>query len=369
MPDKKISIDEVMNIRKEFSNDDGILFKAHTKVAGYQEATRSARFVMSAEVEDRMHDIVVQSGIDRSAFDSNPIAFFNHKSGVPPIGQWHNVKTIGGNNKRTEGDLVFVEEGIDPAADVVRNHVKAGTIRAASIGFRPKPGSAEKILDGEGNWVNYGIKFNEIELHECSAVCVPAVREALMKMAAGEDVEVASLEVFEKFLQDLTENPSLASQIDRKHYEDVLRAAGGEKTTIIFPEKEKSTVDLSVDVSEMKSIVEQFGALVERAEKVSKGIEEIQEEIEDEVITGAKSVISTAHDDLTKTLDDVDESDEEKRGIIQGMIDGLKGLFTSEPELATSEEKEAAKNRLKAIQDKKLSKRVDDLKNRGAVSS
>lgn len=358
-----VSVDEVIGKRKQFANDNGVLFKAHTKAASFNEEDGSAKFIMSAEIEDRMGDIVVQRGIDLEAFNSNPIAFFNHRSFDTPIGQWSGVKVVNGSPKRTEGTMKFVEEGLDDTADRVRGHVKGGTIRAASIGFIPK--LAERILDDDGN-KTFGYRFPEIELTECSVVCVPAVREALMRSAGGEEVDIQSLEVIEDFLDNLKNYPALAAEVNPEHFEAVLKAAYGNKTHFVIDksveDKKAEDLKLNIDTSEisgtlekMQGIVNEFSGLVEKAEGIKRSAQADNDIINtDPHLDDVKGTLEKAAEDITKTLDELPEDDSEKRSLVQGMIDGLKALFAPEkqpePVLASSEDKDALKKRLEEIQ-------------------
>lgn len=123
------------------------------------------RFTMSTPEVDRMSDVVEQSW-DLSAFNKSPVALFNHDHSLP-IGKWHNVKIVGGN---LTGDIEFMPEEISPFAASIGRMVKAGFLKACSVGFRP--GEAKPAKSG-------GYSFSKNELLECSIVSVPANASAL----------------------------------------------------------------------------------------------------------------------------------------------------------------------------------------------
>lgn len=344
MPDKnEVSIDEVMEKRKEFTNDDGILFKAMSSPKSWDPETRSANFIMSAETEDRHRDVVVQAGINLEQFSKNPIAFFNHRSHETPIGQWDGIKQVAGRPKRTEGRMVFCDEGVDEMADRVARHVETGTLRAASIGFRPLKMS--RIEDDEGNWT-YGYKFDEIELYECSVVTVPAVREALVK-GAGDISEVMSPEVVEEFLEHLKSNPAVAQMVDKQLFESAYREATGNKSSV-------ETLTMSLDATgfaaEFKDALEPTILRMEKAAGIEPEVED-DPVVEDPVIKEMETAVSDLVEKVSPQIEEIE--DEERKGGIASIIDGLKSLFKSEPEapkLASEEDKKALQQKIKEME-------------------
>ena len=95
---------------------------------------RTARFVASDESVDRYGDIVLASGWDVSNFKENPQFLFGHKSSQLPIGRV--VKTWQAG-KKFMADVEFTPEGMDEFADKCFKFLKAGFLRAVSVGFMP----------------------------------------------------------------------------------------------------------------------------------------------------------------------------------------------------------------------------------------
>ena len=340
-----ISEDEVIAKRKDVTNDDGVIFKASVGPRSWDEKSRSAVFIMSAEIEDSFHDVVMQSGIDLTRFSDNPIAFFNHNSRGTPIGTWGDIKTVRSSPKRTEGRMTFVGDGIDDMADKVARHVAGGSIKAASIGFRSK--KTEKILDEEGNWINYGFKFHEIELYECSVVTVPAVRQALVKANGGTN-EFMSPEVIEEFLEHLKANPAIAQLVDKSVYEDALREAIGNKSFSI------AKLITSEDALSIKTILSEHSKEMEdiasRIEKAS-GVEIKEEELPDPLMKQLENELAAV---VTKVEPEIETiEDDERKSVLSAFVSSIKSIFKTEPEepvAASQEAKDALRARLEALE-------------------
>jgi HK97 family phage prohead protease len=323
MPAKTaVTIDEVLGTRKDISDDDGVLYKAHIAPRSWNDEERSAVFIMSAETEDSYRDIVVQAGIDTKArFEANPVALFGHKSWSTPIGSWSDVRRINGSPKRTEGKLTFSPEGVDEDADKVARHVAVGTLRASSIGFMPK--AAERILDANGEW-NYGYRYLETELYECSVVTVPAVREALIRSGGRNLKDIVSPEVIEEFLEHLKANPAIAKMINRDLYEGVYREITGTKTRSIL------TVDSKVgfekaDLDRMEAIAKRMEAAAEAVAKSAPAEEVEDEPAVDEIAKGIETSIEKALEEFAPKIDEVDEP--ERKGALTKLMDGIRSLF------------------------------------------
>jgi HK97 family phage prohead protease len=325
MPKKvEVSIDELINSRKDISDDDGVLYKAHVAPRSWNEEERSAVFIMSAETEDSYRDVVIQSGIDtKSRFESNPVALFGHKSWSTPIGSWSDLKRINGSPKRTEGKVLFTKEGVDEDADKVARHVSGGTLRASSIGFMPK--AAERILDDKGEWT-YGYKYLEVELYECSIVTVPAVREALIRGAGLSMKGIVSPEVIEEFLEHLKANPGLAKMINRDLYEGVYREITGNKLSIEAPAWLGETREL-VDRLERAAQL-----IVEKSDDVEIIEHTVQDPVIDEVAKELEDSVEIVLKDIAPKIDELPEDQVERKGALIKLLDGIRGLFKAAPE-------------------------------------
>lgn len=315
----EVEFAEVLEMRKDVARD-GVIYRAAAMPASYDDKARSARFVMSVEELDSYGDIVVQSGIDRSRFDKNPVALFGHRSWDAPIGTWSDIKTVRSSPKRTEGTLTFVEEGVDDVADRIAKHVKAGSLKACSIGFRGK--KVERIRDDNDMWTG-GYTFHEVELYECSVVTIPAVTNALVK-GATEGADIVTPEVIEEFLEHLKAHPAVAKMVNRDLYHDVYREITGNKSISV------GALELSVEG------LERLEDIVKRAEKLSlkQASDEKDEKSEDEIIPDEDD------EDEASAGNEDQKSDEEpqKQSVWQRLFGAVK---THTPEEAHPDIKKA----------------------------
>lgn len=244
MASKRVTLDEYLHAkgahglqRKQFARDNGVVLKAaHAegeKRAKYTKGSGRMSFVMSAEVEDRDRDIVIQAGLDTSEFEKCPVAPWAHRSGDFPVGKWENLqKLLGGRPKRTEGDLVLTMA--DPNAQRLEAHWAAGSLVACSIGFMPKEIERREVPDDmKGDYYYPGYIIHTAELYECSPCSIPANPAALAKAAA--DGDVLSREIIEEVLDNWKVENGLL--MPRKAFEDAHREASPEKTTIVFSGK------------------------------------------------------------------------------------------------------------------------------------
>ena len=352
MPVKKeVSLDEVLESRKDFSDGDGGIYKAHISPRSWNDEERSAVFIMSAETEDRYRDVVVQAGIDSSHFEKNPVALFGHRSWDMPIGTWSDLRMVKASPRRTEGKLTFTEAGVDEMADRTAKNVKVGVLKACSIGFRPR--MVEKILDDEGNWT-WGYKFNDTELFECSVVTIPAVREALIKGTANGDKasDIIDPVMIEDFLETVRANPAVSKMVDRELYESVLREVTGNKTF-----GNVGTISVNAERPEWLDELKDVADRIERATGGSSSDQE--EESEDQIDPIQKETfdaVERALSEVEPKLEELGDEDEERKSALSGLFSRVRSIFTTEkneeeqkPVLASEEQKAALKARLEAL--------------------
>ena len=241
MASKRVSIDEYLGSRgyggverKHFARDSGVIIKAARvveKAPKFDKEAGTMRFVMSAEIEDRDRDIVVQAGLDTTEFEKNPVAPWSHRAGDPPVGTWSDLeKSLGGRPKRTEGTLTLVKG--EPMADRLAVHFEAGSVRACSIGFMPIAIERREVPeDQQGNYFYPGYMIHEAELYECSPCTVPANPAALAKAAAAGDV--MAREMIEEVLDTWSIEKGLI--VPRKAFEVAYdQGKGGDRTVVMF---------------------------------------------------------------------------------------------------------------------------------------
>jgi hypothetical protein len=184
---RRISADEARHLRSADMRGDRLVKLASTPTT-WNANKRSARFVMTSAMADRMGDIVSTDGLSVAEFMRNPQAFLNHKSSSWSIGQWTNiVKHLRAMPPRMEGDLILHEaSGPVPEIDQAAWMIERGYMKACSIGFLPDWSAIEKVLTESGDWTG-GLRFNRAELLECSLCGIPANPQALAKGLNPQD--------------------------------------------------------------------------------------------------------------------------------------------------------------------------------------
>lgn len=146
----------------------------HKAVAAETKALadeRQVRVIVSTSDLDRVGDVVLQDGIDLTAYRSNPIVLWNHDRDEPIA----RCAEIGIEAGKLTALVQFPPEGVSPQADKTYGLILAGVINAASIGFAIKD---DAPLDPKKPFG--GALITASELYEFSFVSVPAVRQALV---------------------------------------------------------------------------------------------------------------------------------------------------------------------------------------------
>ena len=124
----------------------------------------------SAEEPDRAGDIVVQKGIDFSAFMKIGGTVLWQHDPDQPIAKALQMEIVDG---RLRSLVQFPEAGVSPKADEIYGLIKNGVVNATSIGFSP---TDYEPINPKEPWGPQ--KFNRIELMEFSFVSVPCARDA-----------------------------------------------------------------------------------------------------------------------------------------------------------------------------------------------
>ena len=198
---------EVIQIKNEelkMKNDCGLLDYLGVKkgVTGVQKVTQdveliaSVPFCLSAEMKtenelpfipdgfswtlstfdiDRYGERVDPYGWDFKRYLQNPVVEWAHKYDIPAIGKIDGL-TI--NDNGLHGVVVFNSKDYDPFGWAIGERVKAGVIRAGSVGFRVLE---IEIPSKEENKNGTSLIFRKQELLEFSICNVPANPYALAK--------------------------------------------------------------------------------------------------------------------------------------------------------------------------------------------
>jgi len=214
MTDRLISVDEFTSKR------------SHSKTGGREGVqrtcvvdadTRSSRFVMSSDTEDRDRDIVRQEGLDLTEFQRNRRRCCFIRRAPSRSGNGRPVEKSGSSCQNDGSKLNFLPEGADPDADRAARHVAFGTLRTVSIGFIPKTIRARE-RDADSFYSGY-----EISKRHCSnaARADPSQPDALVKMAA--DDFVLARQLIEEVLDTYAKTPD-GLIVPRLEYERAYRS-------------------------------------------------------------------------------------------------------------------------------------------------
>jgi hypothetical protein len=326
MSDQLVSVDEFLSARKDFVKTGDILIKASRGAASsWNRDKRTVRFVMSAEVEDRDRDIILQDGIRTEAFLENPQAFFNHRSYGRPVGTWSDVeKVLKGRPKRTEGLLTLAPEGINQDADFLALDIDAGLIKACSIGFIPKAVKKRPIpedkKDADYYWPGYEIL--DCELVECSPCTIPSNPAALAKSAA--EGNVLAKELIEEVLDNWAKDPATGILMRRSDFEAAHKSGTGNKTTVV----EADTSKLAGLAKQVQEAVDAIAAEVKELGLADTGQTTTDKAAAQDDAGPGKIVVLDAHqtvkhDDVPETadVDDPKLTQPQARSFLRKLLD------------------------------------------------
>ena len=144
-------------------------------VKSVDESSRTIRGIATTPTVDRVGDIIEPEGVK---FD-NPMPFLWQHNHDQPIGTVEfNEPTKAG--VRFEAKLPVIQEAgtLKDRIEEAWQSIKAGLVRAVSIGFRPVEYS---FMD------NGGIRYSQVDVYELSAVTIPANSEALITSVKSID--------------------------------------------------------------------------------------------------------------------------------------------------------------------------------------
>jgi len=138
-------------------------------------------WVLSTFDLDRFGERVDPFGWDFSRFLCNPVVEWAHRGDIPAIGK---IEGLAVDETGLHGFVVFNDKAFDPFGWSIGERVRAGVIRAGSVGFRVleiEIPSKEDSRDGTS------LIFRKQELLEFSICNVPANPFALVKQMKNEE--------------------------------------------------------------------------------------------------------------------------------------------------------------------------------------
>jgi len=174
------------------------------KVSADVELIASVPFCLSGEMEtgqglpwtlstfdlDRFGERIDPQGWDFKRYMQNPVIEWAHRYDIPAIGK---IESLTIDDTGLHGLVYFNDKSFDPFGWSIGQRVKAGVIRAGSVGFRV---IEIEIPDRETSMDGTSLIFRKQELLEFSICNVPANPFALAKT-----IEAAKTETTQDIIQ------------------------------------------------------------------------------------------------------------------------------------------------------------------------
>jgi HK97 family phage prohead protease len=141
------------------------------------EAAEGLSWTLSTFDLDRFGERIDPAGWDYKRYRDNPVVEWAHRYDIPAIGK---IEGLAADDGGLHGLVIFNDKDYDPFGWAIGERIKAGVIRAGSVGFRPVE---IEIPDKETAKDGTMLIFRKQELLEFSICNVPANPFALTKSA------------------------------------------------------------------------------------------------------------------------------------------------------------------------------------------
>src|SRR6266849_10449271 len=128
---------------------------------------RELTFRITTNAVDREKDTIAADGWNLEAYKKNPVVMWAHDYRMLPVGRATAIERVS-NGLRSTAE--FTTADLNPFGDTVYRMLKAGFLRATSVGFAPTKWAF--------NEERKGVDFQAQELLEWSICPVPANAEA-----------------------------------------------------------------------------------------------------------------------------------------------------------------------------------------------
>jgi HK97 family phage prohead protease len=142
-----------------------------------EDDTSGAAWTFSTFDLDRVGERIDPAGWDYKRFMDNPVVECAHRYDIPAIGR---AEHLYADDKGLHGFIVFNSKDYDPFGWGIGERVRAGVLKAGSVGFRPLE---IELPDRETAKDGTALIFRKQELLEFSVCNVPANPFALSKGA------------------------------------------------------------------------------------------------------------------------------------------------------------------------------------------
>jgi HK97 family phage prohead protease len=153
------------------------------RLTAESEAAAGLLWTLSTFDLDRFGERIDPAGWDCKRYRDNPVVEWAHRYDIPAIGK---IESLAVDDNGLHGVVVFNDKSYDPFGWAIGERVKAGVIRAGSVGFRILE---IEIPDRETGKDGTTLIFRKQELLEFSICNVPANPFALTKTIAEGKAE------------------------------------------------------------------------------------------------------------------------------------------------------------------------------------
>jgi HK97 family phage prohead protease len=161
--------------RVHVAGDVELIVSAPFALALDGEAEQGSAWTFSTFDLDRMGERIDPAGWEFRRYLDNPVVQWAHCYDIPAIGRAEGLSV---DDQGLHGAVVFNGKDYDPFGWAIGQRVKAGVIRAGSVGFRPVEIELPSREDSKDGTV---LIFRKQELLEFSVCNVPANPFALSK--------------------------------------------------------------------------------------------------------------------------------------------------------------------------------------------
>jgi HK97 family phage prohead protease len=169
-------------------------------LAADNEAAEGLAWTLSTFDLDRFGERIDPAGWDCKRYRDNPVVEWAHRYDIPAIGK---IEGLAADDNGLHGLIVFNDKGYDPFGWAIGQRVKAGVIRAGSVGFRV---IEIELPDKETAKDGTTLIFRKQELLEFSICNVPANPFALTKTITERKPATTQDTCFPSFLGNIINN-------------------------------------------------------------------------------------------------------------------------------------------------------------------
>jgi HK97 family phage prohead protease len=169
--------------RQEVKADVELIASVPFRLTADGEAVEGLAWTLSTFDLDRFGERIDPAGWDYKRYRDNPVVEWAHRYDIPAIGKIDGLTT---DDNGLHGVVIFNDKDYDPFGWAFGERVKAGVIRAGSVGFRV---IEIELPDKETAKDGTTLIFRKQELLEFSICNVPANPFALAKAANTETTQ------------------------------------------------------------------------------------------------------------------------------------------------------------------------------------